>query len=62
MWEDCLSVDNMRGKVTRPSMIRVQGLDRLGVLQDIEANGLYAVCIQHEMDHLIGKLFIDRMT
>ena len=32
------------------------------MLQDIEANGLYAVCIQHEMDHLLGKLFIDRMT
>jgi peptide deformylase len=62
MWEGCLSIDNMRGKVTRPSMVRVQAYDRQGVLQDIEANGLYAVCIQHEMDHLLGKLFIDRMT
>jgi peptide deformylase len=48
--------------VIRPSMIRVQAYDREGVLQDFEANGLYAVCIQHEMDHLIGKLFIDRMA
>jgi len=62
MWEGCLSIDNMRGKVIRPSMVRVQAYDRKGVLQDIEANGLYAVCIQHEMDHLLGKLFIDRMT
>ncbi|MDR4493198.1 MAG: peptide deformylase [Nitrospirales bacterium] len=62
MWEGCLSIDNMRGKVVRPSMVRVQALDRRGTLQDIEANGLYAVCIQHEMDHLLGKLFIDRMT
>ncbi len=62
MWEGCLSIDNMRGKVVRPSMVRVQAYDRHGVLQDIEANGLYAVCIQHEMDHLLGKLFIDRMT
>ncbi len=62
MWEGCLSIDNMRGKVIRPSMVRVQAYDRQGVLQDFEANGLYAVCIQHEMDHLLGKLFIDRMT
>ncbi len=45
MWEGCLSVDNMRGNVLRPSMVRVQAYDRQGVLQDIEANGLYAVCI-----------------
>ena len=62
MWEGCLSIDNLRGQVTRPSMIRVQAHDQHGVLQDWEANGLYAVCIQHEMDHLLGKLFIDRMT
>ncbi|MCA9470438.1 MAG: peptide deformylase [Nitrospirales bacterium] len=62
MWEGCLSIDNLRGQVTRPSMIRVQALDQHGTPQDWEAHGLYAVCIQHEMDHLIGKLFIDRMT
>jgi peptide deformylase len=61
-WEGCLSVDGLRGKVTRPSVVRVQALDRLGKPLDIEATGLYAVCIQHEMDHLIGKLFLDRMT
>jgi peptide deformylase len=61
-WEGCLSVDGLRGKVTRPSVVRVQALDRLGKPLDIEATGLYAVCIQHEMDHLIGKVFLDRMT
>jgi len=61
-WEGCLSVDGLRGKVTRPSVIRVQALDRDGKPVDIEADGLYAVCIQHETDHLIGKLFVDRMT
>ncbi len=61
-WEGCLSVDGLRGKVTRPSMVRVQALDRTGAAVDFEASGLYAVCIQHEMDHLIGKVFLDRMT
>ena len=61
-WEGCLSVDGLRGKVTRPSVVRVQALDRRGKPMDFEATGLYAVCIQHEMDHLIGKLFLDRMT
>ncbi|BFU96730.1 MAG: Peptide deformylase [Nitrospira sp.] len=61
-WEGCLSVDGLRGKVIRPSVIRVQALDRDGKTVDIEADGLYAVCIQHESDHLIGKLFLDRMT
>lgn len=62
MWEGCLSVDNLRGKVTRPSMVRVQALDRNGLPVDLDAAGLYAVCIQHELDHLIGKVFLDRMT
>lgn len=61
-WEGCLSVDGLRGKVTRPAAVRVQALDRDGKSMDFEATGLYAVCIQHEMDHLIGKLFLDRMT
>jgi len=61
-WEGCLSVDNLRGRVTRPSMVRVRALDRHGKPVDLEATGLYAVCIQHEMDHLIGKLYLDRMT
>jgi peptide deformylase len=62
MWEGCLSVDGLRGKVARPSAVRVRGLDRHGVQQEFEAVGLYAVCIQHELDHLIGKVFLDRMA
>ena len=62
MWEGCLSVDGLRGKVTRPSAIRVKALDRNGKSLDLEVDGLYGVCIQHEMDHLIGKVFLDRMT
>ena len=42
--------------------VRVTGLDRNAKPFDFEASGLYAVCIQHELDHVIGKLFIDRMT
>lgn len=61
-WEGCLSVDGLRGKVVRPSMVRVKALDRHGAVLDFEATGLYAVCIQHEMDHLIGKVFLDRMA
>src|SRR6476660_8188057 len=61
-WEGCLSVDGLRGKVTRPSLVRVKGLDRKGKALDFEATGLYAVCIQHELDHLIGKVFLDRMA
>ncbi|MBA2486702.1 MAG: peptide deformylase [Nitrospira sp.] len=60
-WEGCLSVDGLRGRVTRPSAVRVTGLDRDAKPVDFEAAGLYAVCIQHELDHLIGKLFLDRM-
>jgi peptide deformylase len=62
MWEGCLSVDGLRGKVTRPTMVRVRALDRHGKPLEFEATGLYAVCIQHEMDHLNGRVFLDRMT
>jgi len=61
-WEGCLSVDGLRGRVIRPSVVRVKGLDRQGKALDFEATGLFAVCIQHELDHLIGKVFLDRMT
>ena len=61
-WEGCLSVDGLRGKVTRPSVVRVQALDRLGKSMDFEATGLYAVCIQHEMDHLQGKVFVEYLS
>jgi peptide deformylase len=62
MWEGCLSVDGLRGKVTRPSMVRVRALDRQGNPLEFDTTGLFAVCIQHEMDHLNGRVFLDRMT
>ena len=61
-WEGCLSVDGLRGKVTRPSTVRVQALDRQGRPVDFEASGLYAVCIQHEMDHLHGRVFVEHLS
>ncbi len=61
-WEGCLSVDGLRGKVRRPVGVRVKYLDRDGKTVELDASGLYAVCIQHEIDHLQGKVFLDRMT
>ena len=61
-WEGCLSVDGLRGKVRRAVGIRVKFYDRDGKLAELDASGLYAVCVQHEVDHLRGKLFLDRMT
>jgi peptide deformylase len=61
-WEGCLSVDNLRGRVTRPVGVRVRFLNREGKSVELDAAGLFAVCIQHELDHLQGKLFLDRMT
>lgn len=61
-WEGCLSVDGLRGKVTRAVGVRVKFLDREGKSVELDTSGLYAVCIQHELDHLQGKLFLDRMT
>jgi peptide deformylase len=61
-WEGCLSVDNLRGKVRRAVGIRVKFLDRDAKPVELDASGLYAVCIQHEIDHLQGRVFLDRMT
>ena len=61
-WEGCLSVDGLRGKVRRHVGVRVKFLDRDGKSVELDASGLYAVCIQHELDHLQGTLFLDRMT
>src|SRR5438128_293106 len=61
-WEGCLSVDGLRGKGPRPVGVRVKYSDREGKTFEADASGLYAVCIQHEIDHLQGKVFLDRMT
>lgn len=61
-WEGCLSVPGMRGKVTRPNKLEVKSFDAQGNSQDFVAEGFAATVIQHECDHLLGKLYIDRMT
>ena len=60
--EGCLSVPGFYETVNRPRRVRVTCLDRHGVEQQIEAEGLLAVCIQHEIDHLDGKLFVDYLS
>lgn len=60
--EGCLSVPGFYEEVTRPQHVRVTALDRDGKEFVIEPEGLLAVCIQHEMDHLNGKLFVDYIS
>ena len=60
--EGCLSVPGIFADVDRADRITVESLDRHGNAQNFEAEGLLAVCIQHEMDHLIGKLFVDYLS
>jgi peptide deformylase len=60
--EGCLSVPDIYDKVSRASLIRVRALGRDGESFELEATGLLAVCIQHEMDHLEGKLFVDYLS
>ena len=60
-WEGCLSIAELRGKVPRYASIRVQALDRNGKELDFVASGFHARVIQHEWDHLNGKVFLDRM-
>jgi peptide deformylase len=60
--EGCLSVPGYYEEVERAQHIRVRYVDRNGEPQEMEAEGLLAVCIQHEMDHLEGKLFVDYLS
>ncbi len=60
-WEGCLSLDNLRGKVRRSCRVSVKGLDRNGKPITLDAEGFLAVVLQHEIDHLNGKVFLDRM-
>jgi len=62
MDEGCLSVPGIYERVQRAERIRVRALDRDGQVFDQEADGLLAVCIQHEIDHLNGKLFVDYLS
>jgi peptide deformylase len=60
--EGCLSVPGIFADVDRADRIRVEAQDVEGKPLQIEADGLLAVCIQHEMDHLVGKLFVDYLS
>lgn len=57
--EGCLSIPDQYAEVTRPADVRVSWLDLDGNLQEQDFGGLWATCLQHEIDHLNGKLFID---
>lgn len=61
-WEGCLSVPGLRGVVSRHSMIRYQGVDPKGAVIDRTAEGFHARVVQHECDHLIGRLYPSRIT
>jgi peptide deformylase len=60
--EGCLSVPEIFDEVDRPSKVKLRYLDYDGKAVEEDAEGLYAVCIQHEMDHLNGVLFIDHLS
>ena len=60
--EGCLSVPGQYADVTRPDKIRIKFMDYNGKEQEIDADGLLATCLQHEMDHLNGVLFVDHLT
>ncbi|MFA6031080.1 MAG: peptide deformylase [Elusimicrobiota bacterium] len=61
-WEGCLSVPDLRGLVTRPRGVRVRCLDRDGKKREFAVEGFFARVLQHECDHLDGKVFLDRMS
>lgn len=62
-WEEgCLSLPGIYAHVDRPSDILVRGMNRDGQMIELEAHDLMAVCIQHEIDHLNGKLFVDHLS
>jgi peptide deformylase len=60
--EGCLSVPGYYDKVTRAANIRVRGQNERGETFELATDGLLAVCIQHEMDHLLGKVFVDYLS
>ena len=60
--EGCLSLPGQYAEVTRPARVTVRHLDLAGVRRQIEAEGLLAACLQHEIDHLDGVLFVDHLS
>ncbi|MFM9916148.1 MAG: peptide deformylase [Rhizobacter sp.] len=60
--EGCLSVPTVYDKVLRPARVRVRALGRDGQVVEFDAEGLLGKCVQHEMDHLMGKVFVDYLS
>jgi peptide deformylase len=60
--EGCLSVPGIFDGVERAAAVKVTALNELGQLRTIEAQGILAVCVQHEMDHLLGKVFVEYLS
>jgi len=60
--EGCLSVPSVFDKVMRHAVVRVRALDRSGSAIEVDADGLLSKCIQHEMDHLVGKVFVEYLS
>jgi peptide deformylase len=60
--EGCLSIPGLYADVTRPAVVKIRFHDAQGAKREIEANGLLSACLQHEIDHLDGILFVDRIS
>jgi peptide deformylase len=60
--EGCLSVPGVYDEVRRPARVRVRAQDQYGETFELDCEGLLAVCVQHEMDHLTGKVFVDYLS
>jgi peptide deformylase len=60
--EGCLSLPGQYAEITRPARVKVRYLDETGARKEIEAQGLLAACLQHEIDHLDGVLFVDHLS
>jgi peptide deformylase len=60
--ESCLSVPGVVGNVVRATQLRVRAQDASGAAFERDLEGMHAVCLQHEMDHLVGRLFVDRLS
>jgi peptide deformylase len=60
--EGCLSLPGQYAEITRPARVKVRYLDATGARREIEADGLLAACLQHEIDHLDGVLFVDHLS
>ena len=60
--EGCLSLPGQYADITRPARVKVRYLDATGTRKEIEADGLLSACLQHEIDHLDGVLFVDHLS